>query len=222
MNGTRLYVADTAFLNDKTRFQAAYLTVDPTRQQKIDRLRKDSDKRLSLAVFLLLREALAANGIYDFRLLYAENGKPYLEGSPLHISLSHSGEMVLCAVSEREVGCDIERIGTPRLAAAKRFFHPLEYKALADCASEEEERRLFYRLWTLKESVIKKTGRGLSQGLSSFAVQTDGKDVRLSDASASVYLRSYPLEGYEAAVCAETPPPDELLRLSLDKEAGCV
>ena len=37
-----------------------------------------------------------------------ENGKPIVEG--ICFNLSHSGDYVICAVSERPVGCDIEQI----------------------------------------------------------------------------------------------------------------
>jgi len=53
----------------------------------------------------LLCEALGCNED-DIRI--RENGKPYLPNGP-HFSISHSGGMVLLAVSgEGEIGCDVE------------------------------------------------------------------------------------------------------------------
>ena len=40
---------------------------------------------------------------------YGRLGKPYFKNLPWYFSMSHSGEYVFCAVSEREVGADIQK-----------------------------------------------------------------------------------------------------------------
>ena len=75
------------------------------------------------------------------------NGKPFFPTEPqIHFSLSHARVFVLCAVSDRPVGVDIE---SPRniSAGAVAYF----------CS--REERVLFdpLELWVLKESYIKLT-----------------------------------------------------------------
>lgn len=216
MNKTHVYVADATVLRDPARFEAAYRTVDETRRQKVDHLRFAEDKRRSLAVALLLRAALQLHGVSHYRILYAEHGKPYLESNPVCISLSHSGDLVLCAVSPHEVGCDIERLGKPRLEIARRCFHPLEYDALNRCEADERV-RLFYRLWTRKESAVKMTGRGLAEGLSTFAVPSSDEDRLTLETilSRPCHLRDYTLNGYHAAVCSGNPAA-ELVWLTLD------
>ena len=92
--------------------------------------------------------------------------------------ISHSGNMALCAVSDEEVGCDIElpRGFDPNLA--RRFFHPTEQEWLFS-QPEAEQSTAFFRLWTCKESFLKALGLGLSLPLDSFAV-IPGEEVQLT------------------------------------------
>ena len=54
----------------------------------------------------LLDEVLRLNGIANYKLRYNEYGKPYLESGGLFFNLSHSGEYVACAISDKEIGID--------------------------------------------------------------------------------------------------------------------
>ena len=91
---------DAGTLSDPVRFADAYARVSAPRRAKIDRLRSDAARRLSLAAGVLLTDTLAELG---FRGLSAEeavdeNGKPWLPRCPgLHFSLSHSGVFAMCA-----------------------------------------------------------------------------------------------------------------------------
>lgn len=88
-----------------------------------------------------------------------EGGKPWFPDRPeLHFSVSHSGNLALCALGEGAVGCDIEivrprREGLPRYCLGDR-----EYAWFLERGGCWED---FYTLWTLKEAKVKCTGRGL-------------------------------------------------------------
>ena len=46
---------------------------------------------------------------------YTEHGKPYLSDySDVHFNISHSGEYVVCSVSDKPVGVDIQKISKYR------------------------------------------------------------------------------------------------------------
>lgn len=126
---------------------------------------------------------------------YGEKGKPYFENIPLFFSLSHSGEYVLCAVSERELGADIQKIQSADvLKLAKRFFSESECRTLEGCESHRERQRLFFGFWTRKEAYGKLTGEGLAATLREDMRGTDEKrDMEWVDVS--------PPEGYALAVC---------------------
>lgn len=126
---------------------------------------------------------------------YGSQGKPYFKEFPLFFSLSHSGEYVLCAVSRREVGADIQRLtSVNELKLANRFFSEPESRVLERCESASERRRLFFGFWTRKEAWGKLTGEGVAAVLR--------KDMQGADAGQDMEWTDFvPPEGYAAAVC---------------------
>ena len=56
----------------------------------------------------LLDSVFDRYNIKDRTLKYGEYGKPYLASGDLFFNLSHCGDMVVCAVCDREVGVDIQ------------------------------------------------------------------------------------------------------------------
>lgn len=176
---TRLYIASSDPLMDAARFERLALTIPEARREKLAAFRHEGARRLSLAASLLLVRALSDEGLYADKIALTEYGKPYLPQVPgFHFSLSHSGNMALCAVSDMEIGCDIE---VPRgfdPAIARRFFHPAEKEWLFS-QPEAEQSSAFFRLWTGKESFMKALGLGLSLPLDSFAV-IPGQEVQLT------------------------------------------
>ena len=102
-----------------------------------------------------------------------EYGKPSVVQAPsVHFSLSHSGDRALLAISDTlVVGADLEQVRPlEHLELARRNFHPQEVAAIESQPTEGEQRQAFFRIWTLKEAVVKALGVGLSLPLDSFAV----------------------------------------------------
>lgn len=82
----------------------------------------------------------------------------------------------MCSIANNEVGCDIQKISHQKdyLTIANRFFHEKEINKIKN-AKNEEQVDLFYRIWVLKESYIKATGKGLQTPLNDFQVCLDNK-----------------------------------------------
>ena len=99
-----------------------------------------------------------------------DDGKPEAEG--ICFNLSHSGNVVICAASKDNVGCDIEKIGSAPKRVAERFFCEDEIDWIESFANEDKNRE-FFRIWTMKESYLKMTGEGLRTALNSFRVFPD-------------------------------------------------
>ena len=116
--------------------------------------------RLSLGGLLLLRASGA-----DGSLLYTQHGRPCLTDSSIDFSITHTGEMIFCAVSKNSgrVGLDAEdlsRVAGGKISAlSARWFGEEELRVFSENASPRE----FLRLWTRKEAYVKRTGEGLRQ-----------------------------------------------------------
>lgn len=87
-----------------------------------------------------------------------ENGKPFFRDLPaVSFNLSHSGGIAVAAISDRNIGVDIEfirsDIDTEKIS--KRFFGGL------DMSTEE-----FFKHWTKKEAFSKMLGTPLAENLS--------------------------------------------------------
>jgi phosphopantetheinyl transferase len=118
-----------------------------------------------LAGRALLRHAIAERTGRDassLTLTVTATGKPECAGGP-HVSISHSGELVVCAVGDAPVGVDVET-RPPRdvEAVAERYFTAAEARWIATDPSSR-----FPMLWVLKEAYLKALGIGLSGGLDS-------------------------------------------------------
>ena len=198
---TKLYLASTEALRDEARFARLLETVSDARREKVLAFRPDSVRRLSLGAGLLLNFALAAEGLEADEIRVTEYGKPWFPALPdVHFNLSHSGERVLCAVSGKSVGCDIEAPGRYDPNIPKRFFHPSE-SAWLFSLPEAEQPAAFLRLWTCKESYVKALGLGLSQPLDSFAVQLEPVGLAQAADERPWRLRSFRDMDYVCALC---------------------
>lgn len=173
MNTVYAYT-DVSSLEDEDVFAKYYNMVPLMRREKTDRFRFDKDKRLSLGAGALLKKMLLEAGVDENstdKIEYNSKGKPFLPDYPdIHFNLSHSGTKALCVISDYEVGCDVETIKCADMKLAGRFFSSVENEELKKCSSKEEQDRLFYRIWTLKESFLKAVGSGLSIELASFSI----------------------------------------------------
>ena len=79
-------------------------------------------------------------------IAFNENGKPYFLDNPLHFSISHSENTVIAAISEKNIGADIEKVREIPRGVAERFF------------TERERGCDFFEIWTKKEAFGKCKG----------------------------------------------------------------
>lgn len=190
--------------------RSCYEMLPAWRREKADRLRSENDKLLSLGAGLLLKRACERRGIPDADRLvsYSPYGKPFLSEHPeVYFSLSHSGSVVLCLVSDRPVGCDTERIDPRMLRLAPRVLQTEELKQVRSAGPEAEQAEQFTRFWCLKESYMKCTGLGLSlmPERFSFTLSPQGEITLRGHGEGHTFLFREPdaPQGYRIAVCVQ-------------------
>ncbi len=106
-------------------------------------------------------------------------GQPiFADAANGHLSLSHSGDYTLLALSDSPVGIDLQRLRmkTDPLSVAKRFLSPAE-TARIKAVSPKERKRIFLEIWAKKEAAVKAVGLGFTVSPSSFSVLTDRLDI---------------------------------------------
>jgi 4'-phosphopantetheinyl transferase len=203
---------------------------------RADRFHFERDRVIYTAAHWLLRSALAeAGGLPATAWQFANgpHGKPRIDPAlghdALSFNLSHTKGLVACAIAlETEIGIDVELIDPRRseLDIAEHYFSAAE-AALLRAMPAARQTRTFFRLWTLKEALIKTTGEGLERALDSFSFAFDPVAVAFHphDAHEAARWTFWELEpsahhAMALAIRQDTPQPIRLvttcLRISSD------
>ncbi|MBO4690109.1 MAG: 4'-phosphopantetheinyl transferase superfamily protein [Paludibacteraceae bacterium] len=106
------------------------------------------------------RESLGNVSFTSRNFSYNENGKPYLDGGPF-FSISHCKEAIAVAVSDEPVGIDIESIRHADDSLIERVMNENERSLIRAKSQGTEADRMFTRLWTQKEAIVKAQGTGI-------------------------------------------------------------
>ena len=178
------------------------------RRARAARFRFPVDALRCLAAEALLRHALLdQHGLpaAAIECVADPGGKPRLLGQPdIHFNLSHSGPWVLCALHRERVGVDVEEVRLRDGLPAKIVMSPEEFRHFERLAPLPA-RDYFYRLWTLKESLLKAMGTGLSLAPDGITLDLAGPAIRAAHGCiplARWQLRELPMpEGARAALC---------------------
>lgn len=164
------------------------------------------DRYLSAGAGYLLDCALKRHGLSERQaeVFYGANGKPYLKDCNLFYNLSHSGVVAVCALSDREVGIDIQKKVKPSDALIKKVCSENETKYLLSL-SETEKSSAFTRLWTLKESYLKFTGEGITLSPQKLEISFSYPvRIKRSGEKQEVSFAEYQVCGCAVAVCSQT------------------
>lgn len=192
-------------------------------QQKINKLKNRPDLQRSLLGEVIVRRALAKETktpTNKIDIEKSEKGKPFMVGNKSqHFNISHSGNWVVVAMAEKEVGVDVEKIRPINFQIAKRFYSKAEFAELNKMVGQGKL-EFFFDLWTLKESYLKLLGKGLTKSLSSFTIDKSGSGINLKDGKkevGSVFFKQFPLDpDHKLSVCSfSTDFPKEIKLLTM-------
>ena len=147
----------------------------------------------------LLAEQLHLNED-DIKIARSEYGKPYLINyANIHFNVSHTINAMICAISEENIGVDIERIKSFNIGVAKKYFTKQEQNYIFKRKGKQDER--FVEVWTRKEAYVKWTGKGMKVSFQSFDTLKDKK------------IFSFNIKGYFISLCSNcftSSKPEEL------------
>lgn len=181
----KIYYGNIQLVKDQKVFDKWLEKMNHERQEKVRSCRNIEDKQRSLLAGILLNIGLE-NDRFAKQIFY---------------SISHSGDYVVCVLSDRRVGIDIEN--KFRSTFAKEKSEQLERIAkkcltmgeeIRFYSSEDEERvDLMLHFWTRKESYSKAIGKGLAMDFSK--IDTEEKDLQ--------YWSGWLEEGYFCSLYVE-------------------
>lgn len=147
-------------------FQFLLQFVSKNKKERILKQFKRKEAENILLGDILIKYAIKNTfGIKTKDIIFAEskNGKPYLcNFQNIHFNLSHSGDYVVCIVSDKLVGIDIQKIVNVEDLLMKRVCSEKEYEKIIESKDINNE---FTKLWTQKEAVLKKSGIGINGDL---------------------------------------------------------
>lgn len=207
-------------------FEKLLRLVSEEKKERIQRFHRYKDSQMCLLADVLIRKIIIVKcniDNYEITFIKGVNGKPEINNpfSNIKFNYSHSGDWVVCAVSEVPVGIDVERIKDIDMAIAERFFSMREYEDLMKLEMDKQL-KYFYDLWTLKESYVKWDGRGLSISLQDFSFKIKADNIiefQSEKENNNCFFKQYLIDTeYKLSVCtSEEAFCDEVDVLKLDE-----
>ena len=139
--------------------------ISEQRREQALKFKYELGQRLCVLAYQLLKRGLKeVYGIEENPLfIYNECGKPSIAGHPeIFFNLSHCKEAVICAISDRPIGVDVESVRSFNDSLVRYTMNDDEVREIE---AAEDPAVAFIRLWTMKEAVLKLEGTGISKDM---------------------------------------------------------
>ncbi|MBQ2405694.1 MAG: 4'-phosphopantetheinyl transferase superfamily protein [Lachnospiraceae bacterium] len=220
----KIYAAKTS---DSIILEKIIDMLDKDRQEKVLRFKNIEERNRSVCAGMLLRYAFLDCGYSkaqwsEVEIKYNQYGKPELKNyEKFCYSLSHSGKWVICVVDGQNVGTDIQKWQKWNINIAKRFFAHEEYERIIDKKDEDRD-RMFFSIWSAKESFVKYTGRGIGAGIDQCVTDVELSKIVSDDRILNIRLYE-DIPGYSLCVCSERQEfPDKICMFLIDETGNIV
>lgn len=157
-----IYKCKVDFGKEILRYESLLASVDDERKVQIAKLFQVNDK-----IRALLSRKLTEYAICHFANLSPSSlffgkekyGKPKLLSHPkIFFNVSHCDSWIVCAVEEKPIGLDIEKIASLNSDTLEIFCSTSERNELKVSRWPEFQ---YYQYWTIKEAMLKLVGTGL-------------------------------------------------------------
>ena len=161
-------------------FELAHLTfkkyLDEDELKRFQRFHFEKDAFQFIVCRTILKFLLAKElnrNVSQIKILSDEHKKPYIgPKNTLHFNLSHTDNCALIAISNHEVGVDIEFIN-PRIDFADILSNSFNTDEIEFILGSRNKTKTFFKFWTRKEALVKAMGKGIDDNLPKIKV-TDG------------------------------------------------
>jgi 4'-phosphopantetheinyl transferase len=174
----------------------------------------EKERQLRIAGKALLVYALKQLNLYPAVSLdnyaYSITNQPVLKGSDVNFSITHSSNMILCAVVQGEgekIGIDVERMNPVKLDLMKFYFNPASWEEIINAP---DYTAAFYRHWTMKEAAIKASGLSIEQ-MELSEILTEDDTIQLRE---EIYYSRILSLKYDYMVCVASDKPVDDLELT--------
>ncbi len=180
-------------------------------------LPKISEKRRAAAERVAIRnknaslEKIASEVLLAYSLKQAlplsyklqKNGKPYIPTLPF-FNISHSFPFVACAVSNKEVGVDIEKVSRMKTTLSRQILSDTEYKN-SETVSGAKLLTLLCEKWVRKEAYLKMLGTGLRRSMTDLTFVGDELE------GEEIFSRVYPIYSHLLSFCRSEKVPVSII-----------
>lgn len=156
----------TVYILKNENYEAMIPFLSEQRLEKINDIKNEKVKSEKICAYALLRYALFMEyGVTEPPYFsYGEREKPYLENYPrIFFSISHAGGYSACSVADEEIGIDLQDYRPMKFDISEKICTKKEiYEVYGGDSPSPSETTC--RLWCMKESYGKLTGKGFAEG----------------------------------------------------------
>lgn len=168
---------------DDHTFSRLLADISGQRREKVLRYKHQRGRIESLYSYIILKELLNKNyGIVGNPIFReGEHGKPVITSiedngtlhslNGVHFNISHSNTGIACVVDDQPIGIDIESIH--RKVSNSLIRYVLNETEIQHVQASEQPDIEFVKLWTMKESLVKLIGTGISDSNQLKSLLTD-------------------------------------------------
>ena len=152
----KLYYLDKTKIEDK-------IYESLSNEERYFMISNESKKKEKIARDILFKYVIEQENIKE-DLVFNKYGKPDFKDKKYHFNISHSKDIVVIAVSNEEVGVDIQKLSTyddiQLDKLTKRVYNDNDYNFY-----NTDDNVTFTQIWTIKEAYLKYLGIGLIKNL---------------------------------------------------------
>ncbi len=200
MHSVSIFYIDTEHNSFEEAFRKYFDSLDPERKARIQKAKSRKVKEELLYAGVLLQTVLKEKGLDIGKITRREAGKPYFEGSEdVFFNISHSGRFAALALSDEDIGFDIQKPVSVNESLIKRIASESEIIEKRELINNN-----FQLFWAIKESYAKYTGKGIGTDFVNLSFEPEDGKIKYFENGC---LRAYgsvinAFDGYGAVLCA--------------------